>query len=151
MMEIRFRPALALLGALALTGLSFCALAEEPATEPHESASEESAEAPRNYLRWATASEINNFGYDVYRSDSEDGPFERVTSEPLLGAGTTDELSNYEFVDQAIEPDTTYWYYIESISKNGDRERFTPVFKKQPRRARDPAEGADEEEGDPAP
>ncbi|MEL7060551.1 MAG: hypothetical protein AAGN46_11040, partial [Acidobacteriota bacterium] len=72
--------------------------------------------------------EVENFGYDIYRGDSEEGPFERLTADPLPGAGTTDEPSYYDFVDETIEPGERYWYYVESISLGGERERFTPVF-----------------------
>ena len=92
----------------------------------------------RNYLRWSTASEADNFGYDVYRGESEDGPFERITGEPLLGAGTTNDPSHYEFVDESVDPYKTYWYYVESISMTGERERFSPVVLKQPKLERQP-------------
>lgn len=82
-----------------------------------------------NKLRWSTASEVDNFGYDIYRSLSEEGPFERITETPIAGAGTTDEVSEYVFVDDAIEPHTEYFYYVESISRGGARRRFTPVIR----------------------
>jgi hypothetical protein len=123
----------ALLGALVLTGLAPCAAAEEPAAEQQADAAEEAPKPYRNGLRWTTASELNNFGYHVYRGESEDGPFERLTAEPILGAGTTDEPTRYEFVDEDVDPYATYWYYIESISKTGAKERFTPIFRKGPK------------------
>ena len=83
-----------------------------------------------------TASEVENFGYDVYRATSEAGPFERLTPSPILGAGTTDSASRYEFVDTGIEPTQTYWYYVESISVAGRRERFTPVYEAPPKAKR---------------
>ena len=88
-----------------------------------------------NTIRWATASEINNFGYDVYRGASEEGPFERLTADPVPGAGTTDEPQRYEYVDDTIAPDTSYYYYVESIALDGTRERFTPIFKSRPKPA----------------
>ena len=80
-------------------------------------------------LKWATASEVDNFGYDVYRGESSEGPFERRTEEPVLGAGTTDEPSYYEWVDQGLDPTKDYYYYVESISIHDERERFTPIIK----------------------
>ena len=80
-------------------------------------------------LKWATASEVDNFGYDVYRAEHPDGPFERRTSEPVLGAGTTDEPSYYEWVDEGLDPAKDYYYYVESISIHDERERFTPIIK----------------------
>jgi hypothetical protein len=85
-------------------------------------------EPPVNTLKWTTASEVDNFGFDVYRSLSEDGPFEKITVEPLPGAGTTDEPQKYVFVDDTIDPSRDYFYYIESISLGGVRERFSPII-----------------------
>jgi hypothetical protein len=81
-----------------------------------------------NVIRWTTASEENNFGYDVYRGSTEEGPFERINADPLPGAGTTDIPQHYEYQDSAIEAGTVYWYYVEAISMNGDRKRMTPIY-----------------------
>lgn len=90
----------------------------------------------KNTIRWSTASEVENFGYDVYRGEAEDGPFVRLTAQPIPGAGTSDEPHKYAYVDKDIDPTKDYWYYVESVSYSGVRERFTPVQKakaKQPR------------------
>lgn len=82
----------------------------------------------RNTAHWTTASEEENFGYDVYRGDSEKGPFVKLTRQPILGNGTTEQTHNYEFADDNIDPCKDYWYYVESIATDGTREKFTPVF-----------------------
>lgn len=82
-----------------------------------------------NTLRWTTASEVENFGYDVYRASREEGPFERITVDPILGAGTTDEPSAYSYIDDTIDPTREYFYYVESVSMSGERDRFTPVIR----------------------
>ncbi|HXU34086.1 MAG TPA: hypothetical protein VN851_26230 [Thermoanaerobaculia bacterium] len=90
----------------------------------------------KNTIRWSTASEVENFGYDVYRGDAEEGPFVRLTAKPIPGAGTSDEPHKYSYVDKDIDPTKDYWYYVESVSYAGVRERFTPVQKakaKQPK------------------
>ena len=87
-----------------------------------------------NTARWTTASEQNNFGFDVYRGDAEKGPFTKLTKEPILGAGTTDETHKYEFRDDAIDPCKGYWYYVEGITTSGTREKFTPTFHAPPKR-----------------
>ncbi|HSN01242.1 MAG TPA: hypothetical protein VLS52_09570 [Rudaea sp.] len=86
------------------------------------------AQRVTNTARWTTASEENNFGYDVYRATSGKGPFVKLTKTPILGNGTTLDTHNYEFVDDAIDPCRDYWYYVESIATDGSREKFTPVF-----------------------
>ncbi|HEV8239009.1 MAG TPA: hypothetical protein VGS57_06545 [Thermoanaerobaculia bacterium] len=122
-----------------------------PATTPHaapQATASPSAPEPsaspvptppyRNTVRWSTASEVDNFGYDVYRGTSPDGPFERITADPIPGAGTTDEPQKYSFVDDEIDPYATYYYYVEAISLAGVRERFTPVIPSKPKLVRPP-------------
>ena len=89
---------------------------------------------PVNTLKWTTASEVDNFGFDIYRSLEKDGPFERITAEPMPGAGTTDEPQKYVFVDEEIDPAKDYFYYIESISLGGIREKFSPVIRSPAKR-----------------
>jgi hypothetical protein len=127
-------PAIALMACFAAVGCSTAPPPKAaPAAAPTPAPAAEPAAAPvpelKNTIRWATASEVNNFGYDVYRGDSENGPFSRVTPSPILGAGTSDETQRYEFVDRDIQPGRDYFYYVESISIHGEREKFTPVRK----------------------
>ena len=86
-----------------------------------------------NRVKWVTASEVNNFGFDVLRGDSEDGPFVKINEITVPGAGNSDIPNQYEFVDEAIEAGKVYWYYVESISMSGEREKFTPTFQSKPR------------------
>jgi len=81
-----------------------------------------------NTPKWTLASEQDNFGFEVYRGDTEKGEFTKLNKEPILGAGTTDETKKYQFRDDTIDPCKEYWYYIESISTSGTREKFTPTF-----------------------
>jgi hypothetical protein len=109
------------------------------ATAPNQAESQPSGEGETeatytNTLRWKTASEVDNFGFDIYRTTDEEGPFERITREPVPGAGTTDEPQSYVFVDDTIDPNRGYHYYIESISMAGVRERFSPVVFIGPKR-----------------
>ena len=82
-----------------------------------------------NTAHWTTASEEDNFGYDVYRADAEKGPFVKLTRQPILGNGTTADTHQYKYVDDSIDPCKDYWYYVESISTQGQREKFTDVFR----------------------
>ena len=104
--------------------------------DPGGGADTESAQATlQNTLRWTTASELDNYGYDIFRATSEDGPFEVINDSPVPGAGTTDVPQSYEYVDRDVEPDTEYFYYVESISMSGQRERATPTIRAIPKEA----------------
>jgi len=113
--------------------------ADSSEAAPSAAAGAEQPETPVNTLRWITASEVDSFGFDIYRGTSPDGPFERITSEPLPGAGTTDEQTSYEYIDSEIDPTQGYYYYIESLSMQGVRERFSPI---QPAPPKQPPEAA---------
>lgn len=108
------------------------ALGDDGSDDGAEASQPAAGEEPaplENSLKWTTASEVDNFGFHIYRATSEDGPFERMTTDPIPGAGTIDEPQHYLWVDDTIEPDQAYWYYIESISIDNVRERFSPVIK----------------------
>lgn len=94
----------------------------------------------KNTIRWATASEVDNFGFDVMRGNGEEGPFERLNETPIEGGGTTDSPRHYEFVDDTIDPRAVYYYYVESIALDGTREQFTPIAKVGPKIEDDEAE-----------
>jgi hypothetical protein len=98
-----------------------------------------------NTARWSTASEQNSFSFDVFRSETEKGEFTKITKMPMMGAGTTDETHKYEYRDDTIDPCKDYWYYVESTSTKGEKEKFTPVFhapaKRRARGSAPPAPG----------
>ena len=110
-----------------------------PARPPEGTCGDQSAlpaeERLANTPKWTLASEQDNFGFEVYRGDAEEGPFTKLNKDPLLGAGTTDETQKYQFRDDTIDPCKDYWYYIESISTAGAREKFTPTFKAPAKRS----------------
>nr|AGC72435.1 hypothetical protein [uncultured bacterium A1Q1_fos_2037] len=99
-----------------------------PAAVPGAPAAAAAPSPPyRNTIRWTTASEVDSFGFDVFRGESAEGPFERLNAKPIAGAGTSDESHSYAYVDETIDPTKDYYYYVESISIDGVREKFTPV------------------------
>jgi hypothetical protein len=74
-------------------------------------------------VKWRTESELNNLGFDVYRSESLDGTFTKVNQTRIAGAGTDGTPHSYRFTDENVEVGQTYYYYIEDISYNGERHR----------------------------
>lgn len=89
-----------------------------------------------NTIRWSTASEVDTFGYAVYRGESPDSVFEKITATPIVAASASDETNSYAFVDSSIDPTKTYYYFVESISMSGVRKRFTPIAKVGPKAPR---------------
>lgn len=109
-------------------------VAEGEASETEERSADAEIAGPYSYtIRWATASEVDNFGFNVYRGLEDDGPFTRVNSGIITGAGTSDIPHRYEFVDEEIDPYEVYYYYVESVALDGTTEQFTPVAEVGPK------------------
>lgn len=79
-------------------------------------------------LKWTTASEVDNYGYFVWRGDGADGPWTQMNKKAIPGAGNSDTPSSYVWEDHDVELGRTYYYWLESISVQGAREKFSPVL-----------------------
>ncbi|MET0552884.1 MAG: hypothetical protein ABW221_07600 [Vicinamibacteria bacterium] len=80
--------------------------------------------APR--LNWKAQNDEAFYGFVVYRADKEIGPFRRVSSviRSQTDAGVTHQ---YEFTDPTARPGRTYYYYLDTIDRRGQTQRFSPV------------------------
>jgi hypothetical protein len=69
-------------------------------------------------LRWKTASETNNFGFHIDRS--QDGViFQRITGKVITGAGNSETENRYVHVDRALTNGVTYYYNLISVDVDG--------------------------------
>lgn len=80
-------------------------------------------------LQWATASEINNAGWNVYRSESDDASFSMQINPNLIeGQGTVTSASHYEFIDlYGYDYGQTYYYWLESVDYGTQTKDFGPI------------------------
>ncbi|MFH1008538.1 MAG: FlgD immunoglobulin-like domain containing protein [Candidatus Latescibacterota bacterium] len=78
-------------------------------------------------LRWATASEIDNLGFHLYRALSEEGLYDRITAELVEGAGTSPNKHDYSFTDPNVSNGVTYWYQVEDIAFDGATTLHGPI------------------------
>lgn len=70
-------------------------------------------------LAWQTASETENLGFHVLRSDQREGPYSVITPSLIPGAGTSAEAHSYSFVDSSVVAGNTFYYRLRDISFNG--------------------------------
>ena len=78
-------------------------------------------------VNWTTASEMENAGFYVLRSQNRTTGFVQVTPSLILGAGTTAERQNYTYRDTTVQPNIPYYYRIEEVSLSGQRRVVTTV------------------------
>ena len=76
-------------------------------------------------ITWATQSELNNAGFFVKRSQQPDGQFVVVNLTMIPGAGTTSEKQFYTYTDTTAQRNVVYYYQIEDVSFDGDRQTLT--------------------------
>jgi hypothetical protein len=68
-------------------------------------------------LSWITQSEINNAGWNVYRSHTSlFCEAQKINPSQIEGAGTTSEITTYTYTDQTeFQYGETYYYWLESV------------------------------------
>ncbi|MEO1259063.1 MAG: T9SS type A sorting domain-containing protein [Bacteroidota bacterium] len=74
-------------------------------------------------LDWATASELNNEGFEVQRS-TDGSSFSKIGW--VEGQGTTHESQTYRFIDDEAQSNIKYYYRLRQMDTNGS-ESFSPV------------------------
>ena len=76
-------------------------------------------------ITWATQSELNNAGFFIKRSNQRDGQFQVINATMVAGAGTTSEKQFYTYTDTTAQPNVVYYYQIEDVSLDGQRQTLT--------------------------
>ncbi len=76
-------------------------------------------------ITWATQSELNNAGFFIKRSQQRDGQFQVINATMVAGAGTTSEKQFYTYTDTTAQPNVVYYYQIEDVSLDGQRQTLT--------------------------
>lgn len=77
-------------------------------------------------LTWVSQTETNVLGYNVYRSDSCDLSLARHIS-PLIEGTNTSFAQTYIYLDQELEQDGTYYYWLQSVDMDGTSGFHGPV------------------------
>ena len=76
-------------------------------------------------VSWTTESELNNAGFNLFRSISRTKNFHRINPKLVQGAGTTGQRNTYQFIDKTAKPDVAYYYRLEDVDLSGARGILT--------------------------
>ncbi len=77
-------------------------------------------------LSWETVSEMNNAGFNLYRSASPAAPEELLAFVPSQAPGSTQGAS-YSYEDAEVAPGETWYYWLEDVDLNGATALHGPV------------------------
>ena len=72
-------------------------------------------------ISWTTESELNNAGFNIFRSTSRTKNFRRINAKLIQGAGTTGQRNTYQFIDKTAKPDAAYYYRLQEVDLSGTR------------------------------
>jgi hypothetical protein len=77
-------------------------------------------------VNWDTATEVNTAGFNIYRSTSLDDEFVQINEAAGLipGEGSAVSGAAYNFLDQNVEANTTYYYLLEEVEYNQTVNRY---------------------------
>jgi len=78
-------------------------------------------------VKWVTASETENFGFQLFRAEEEQGRYERINPAIIEGAGTSSSEHSYEYLDTEVIAGTTYYYKLMDVDYSGQMAWHGPV------------------------
>ena len=79
-------------------------------------------------LKWRTATEVNNLGFAIFRSEGTAGEDAGSSGKYIKigfvkGAGNSGITVTYQFTDEEVEEGKAYYYYLEDIDISGVRNK----------------------------
>jgi hypothetical protein len=81
----------------------------------------------RVFCEWRTESEIDNSGFNLYRSASADGEYVKINDALIPAEGSSTQGAAYEFIDKDVKNRKTYYYKLEDIDLNGSSTMHGPM------------------------
>jgi hypothetical protein len=79
-------------------------------------------------VKWTTASEINNAGFNIYRSANEDGAKQKLNEALIPARGNDLQGATYTFNDYDVAGRGEYCYWFESVSLDGKATMNGPAL-----------------------
>ena len=81
-------------------------------------------------LKWETAAEIDNAGFNIYRSETADGEFVKINAGLIPSKGSATQGTSYRFADWGTERGKTYYYKLEDVDIAGNATLHGPASAK---------------------
>jgi hypothetical protein len=82
-------------------------------------------------IEWSTESELNNAGFEIYKSTDTDSQYSLVSSyknnPELIGQGNSNHRHEYSITDEFIEWGRTYFYRLAEVDFSGVKTFYGPI------------------------
>jgi len=80
------------------------------------------------HICWETASELYNAGFHIWRSDSRDGLYTRITDNLIPATGSPLWGAAYEWIDTGAVPGCAHHYQLEDIDFDSTNRFHGPIL-----------------------
>jgi len=82
-------------------------------------------------VKWETKSEIDNMGFRILKSVVRESLYTQIASfqdnKDLRGEGNNSSGKTYEYLDENVIRNVTYWYKIVNVDYSGEETYYGPV------------------------
>lgn len=78
-------------------------------------------------LEWITESEVNNVGFNIYRSQNYSNNYQKINKVLIEGAGSSTSRHEYEYTDFSAINGVINYYKLEDVDINGKRTLHRPI------------------------
>jgi hypothetical protein len=78
-------------------------------------------------VEWTTESEVNLAGFNIYRSESPDGPYAKLNDSLIPAAPDPIAGGSYSYTDATAESGVTYYYQLEDVELDGKATMHGPI------------------------
>ena len=75
-------------------------------------------------LKWTVANGQPIYGFQIFRSGAEAGPFVLVNPKTIASTARTKDSIDYQYRDNSAESGKTYWYYIGIVYNDGRKQKL---------------------------
>jgi hypothetical protein len=80
-------------------------------------------------LTWETANELDNLGFNLYRSASPVGQRAQLNGRLIASVAPGSATgATYTFLDESAAPGRRYWYWLEDLDLNGGSSQHGPAM-----------------------
>ena len=78
-------------------------------------------------VEWQTKTEVDNLGFNIYRSTERDGTYTKLNSSLISGLVSSVKGRSYNFTDSQVTKGKLYYYKLEDIDLKGKKTVHGPV------------------------
>lgn len=71
-------------------------------------------------VQWRTLIELDTAGFNILRSTTSDGVFQKLNNNLIEATGNSITGSDYEFLDGEVENGVTYYYFLQEVTLTGN-------------------------------